>query len=192
MDTAHCVLTPAGRPLGTGSMVTLSHLASLAASTPHWSARRGGIEALRARLSHGERLLWSFPSLADAMRVLDGHQDERIALLEPDLVIVLRRPCFVDQRFVRPAAAALARRRPQLVQRGHREELRRAVYDWPQHVVPLDGDPERARLGIDAMERLAAASPTPRWDDRGGWLDLVVLPRLAAGRPVVEAIAAGV
>jgi hypothetical protein len=154
--------------------VTSRQIGGLQALNAPWSVQFSRLESAFCRSWTGERMVWAFPSLADAALVAGGppHRDERVVGADADVVVVRREPLFVDHRFACPR-----------IGRAHHREPVRPLYRAPQHVVLAAGEPERARLSRTELQRLVARSRRFA-DDAAAWLDWIVLPALVAGVPL--------
>ena len=175
----HCFFVPAGGALSDLPGLTPPAARALVNDLRAWpDAHAGRILPLVAAEA---KLLWAWPSLADAARAsLAG--DERFRALSGawELVVAEALVAMADPRFVRPVAGAVA---PRLLDPGGAGEHARAIYGGPAHLVARPG-PVRARISAAALAAGTDEGPRPGEpvsDALAAWLDADVLSALTTG-----------
>jgi hypothetical protein len=177
----HCFFVPAGAVLSDLPGLTPPEARALVNDLRAWpDAHAGRILPLVAAEA---KLLWAWPSLADAARAsLAG--DERFRALSGawELVVAEALVAMADPRFVRPVAGAVA---PRLLDPGGAGEHARAIYGGPAHLVARPG-PVCARISAAALAAGTDEGPRPGEpvsETLAAWLDADVLSALTTGRP---------
>jgi len=163
----HCFFVPAGGALADLPGLTPPAARALVNDLRAWpDAHAGRILPLVAA---DAKLLWAWPSLADAARArLAG--DVRFPALSGawELVVADALVAMADPRFVRPGAG---------------DGVAGAIYGGPAHLVARPG-PERARISAARLAATIVEGTGPDAlvpDALAAWLDEDVLPALATG-----------
>lgn len=164
----HCFFVPAGAVLSDLPGLTPPEARALVNDLRAWpDAHAGRILPLVAAEA---KLLWAWPSLADAVRAIQA-SDARFPVLAGawELVVAEALVAMADPRFVRPVAGAA--------------EGARAIYGRPAHLVARPG-PVCARISAAALaagtdEGLRPGEPVS--ETLAAWLDADVFSALTTG-----------